>query len=52
MPSVAAYYGLLLSEAGETNKAARYLVIAQKSELLPEEKALVAEGLKRIGPPG
>ena len=49
-PSVAVYYGLLLSEAGETNKAGKYLGIAQKSDLLPEEKALVAEVLKRIGP--
>ena len=49
-PSVAIYYGLLLSETGATNKAAKYLGIAQKSDLLPEEKALVAEALKRIGP--
>ena len=49
-PSVAVYYGLLLSETGQTNKAGKYLGIAQKSELLPEEKALVAEALKRIGP--
>jgi tetratricopeptide (TPR) repeat protein len=47
--SVAAYYGLLLSDDGQTNKAAKYLGIAQKSALLPEEKALVAEALKRIG---
>jgi hypothetical protein len=49
-PAVAIYYGLLLVEAGETNKAAKYLGIAQKSDLLPEEKALVAEALKRTGP--
>jgi len=49
-PSVAVYYGLLLSEDGQTNKAARYLGIAQKSALLPEEKVLVAEALKRAGP--
>jgi predicted Zn-dependent protease len=48
-PQVALYYGLLLSEAGDTNKAAKYLGIAQKTELLPEEKALVAEAVKRIG---
>jgi hypothetical protein len=46
---VALYYGLLLSEAGDPNKAAKYLGIAQKTELLPEEKALVAEAVKRIG---
>jgi tetratricopeptide (TPR) repeat protein len=49
-PSVAAYYGLLLSETGETSKAAKYLRIAQKSDLLPEEKGLVTEAIKRIGP--
>ena len=48
-PSVAVYYGLLLSEAGETNKAGKYLGIAQKSDLLPEEKALAAEAIRRIG---
>ena len=48
-PQVALYYGLLLSEAGNTNKAAKYLEIARKSELLPEEKALLAEAVKRIG---
>jgi tetratricopeptide (TPR) repeat protein len=49
-PSVAVYYGLLLSETGQNNKAAKYLGIAQKSELLPEEKALVVDALKRTGP--
>jgi hypothetical protein len=46
-PSVAIYYGLLLSEAGEIGKAAKYLGVAQKSDLLPEEKALVTEALKK-----
>ena len=49
-PAVALYYGLLLSETGETNKAGKYLGIAQKSELLPEEKVLAAEAFKRLGP--
>jgi len=48
-PSVALYYGLLLSETGDTNKAIKYLGIAQKSNLLPEEKALLTEALKRAG---
>ena len=48
-PSVAVYYGLLLSEAGQTNKASKYLDISEKADLLPEEKALVTEALKRIG---
>ena len=49
-PSVALYYGLLLTETGETNKAARFLTIAQKSELLPEEKALVTVATRRLAP--
>jgi hypothetical protein len=49
-PSVALYYGLLLSEAGQTNQAGKYLGLGQKSDLLPEEKALVAEALKRMSP--
>ena len=46
-PSVALYYGLLLSANGDTNKAGKYLGIAQKTDLLPEEKALAAEAAKR-----
>ena len=49
-PSVALYYGLLLSATDQTNQAGKYLRIAQRSELLPEEKALVGEALKQIGP--
>jgi hypothetical protein len=40
-PSVALYYGVLLAAAGDTNKADRYLGIAQKADCLPEEKALL-----------
>ena len=47
-PSVALYYGVLLSAAGDTNKAGKYLGIAQKSDSLPEEKAMVAEAVKRL----
>jgi hypothetical protein len=50
IPSVAIYYGVLLVETGETNKAAKYLGIAQKSDLLPEEKTLVMEALRHIAP--
>jgi predicted Zn-dependent protease len=46
-PSVALYYGLLLSASGETNKAGKYLALAQKADLLPEEKALAAEAVKK-----
>ncbi len=46
LPSVAVYYGVLLSAAGEPGRAAKYLKLAQKSQLLPEEKALAAEAAK------
>jgi predicted Zn-dependent protease len=49
-PPVALYYGVLLCAAGETNKAGKYLDIAQMSDLLPEEKTLASDALKRVGP--
>jgi predicted Zn-dependent protease len=49
-PSVALYYGVLLSASGDTNKAGKYLGIARKADLLPEEKALAAEAAKQPGP--
>jgi hypothetical protein len=47
-PAVALYYGLLLSAAGDTNRAGKYLAIGQKSTLLPEEKVLVTESMKHL----
>ena len=47
IPSVALYYGLLLSASGETNKADKYLGIAAQSKLLPEEKALLTNATRR-----
>jgi predicted Zn-dependent protease len=49
-PSVALYYGLLLSASGDTNKAGKYLGLARKADLLPEEKALAAGAAKQSGP--
>ena len=49
-PSVALYYGVLLSASGDTNKAGKYLGIARKADLLPEEKALATEAAKQSGP--
>ena len=43
-PSVALYYGVLLSATGKAGEAAPYLEIARtKGQLLPEEKRLLAE---------
>ena len=40
-PSVA-LYGLLLNVNNETNRAEKYLALASKANLLPEEKILLA----------
>ncbi len=42
-PSVALYYGVLLSEAGENDEAQKYLGFARKSQLLPEEETLLRD---------
>ena len=42
-PGVALYYGVLLAAAGEADRAAKYLEIAEKINLLPEERQLLAE---------
>ena len=42
-PSVAAYYGVFLAAAGQKEKAREYLRRAAETNLLPEEKALVAK---------
>jgi Flp pilus assembly protein TadD len=47
-PNVALYYGLLLSAAGDKNKAVAYLTIAQQTTLLPEEKALVSDAARQL----
>jgi hypothetical protein len=47
-PPVALYYGVLLAASGNTNKAGKYLGLAQQSAFLPEEKALAAEAIKRL----
>jgi hypothetical protein len=47
-PPVALYYGVLLAAAGETNKASKYLELANHATLLPEEKTLIAETAKAL----
>ena len=42
-PALAAYYGLLLATAGETEKARQYLDLAEPAKLLPEERQLIAK---------
>jgi Tfp pilus assembly protein PilF len=50
-PGTAAYYGVLLAEAGAAAKARAYLELAKDSPLLPEEKALVARARRAAGLP-
>ena len=45
-PSIAAYYGVFLSAAGDRQTARIYLEKSAKAFLLPEEKALVARAKK------
>jgi len=46
LPTVATYYGVLLAVVGQPAKAKPYFEIAAQSNLLPEEKALVAAAQK------
>ena len=48
-PAVAAYYGVVLAAAGETEAAKPFLAAAEGAQLLPEEKTLVA--LAKTSPP-
>src|SRR5262249_48375351 len=41
-PALAAWYGYLLAEGGQRNRAEKYLQLAAKAKLLPEEKRLIA----------
>ena len=42
-PSVAAYYGIILNGAGNKTSARRYLELAERARLLPEEKNLLRQ---------
>jgi len=47
-PSLAAYYGVFLSAAGDTQTARTYLSKSAKAFLLPQEQALVDQAKKRM----
>ena len=42
-PPIAARYGFLLTEAGQRERARKYLKLAEKARLLPEEKRMLAK---------
>ena len=40
-PQIAAYYGVLLTNSGDFSRAAKFLDLGEKADLLPEEKKLL-----------
>jgi tetratricopeptide (TPR) repeat protein len=50
-PTVAAYYGVLLASSGQADKARRFLDLAARATLLPEEQRLVADARHRARAP-
>lgn len=51
-PSIALYYGLMLAADGEAPTAKKYLALAGKAQLLPEESALLAAAKKAANSSG
>jgi cellulose synthase operon protein C len=47
-PSVALYYGVMLSASGQSDQARKYLDLAQPAKLLPEEKQLLEIARKTL----
>ena len=47
-PGFAAYYGMFLAAAGQTEKAREFLNLGSAARLLPEEKALVDKARSRL----
>ncbi|MBI5385478.1 MAG: tetratricopeptide repeat protein [Verrucomicrobia bacterium] len=48
IPSIAVYYGVILRATGQTNSAKKYLTLASKGRLLPEERLLAQETIKGL----
>jgi tetratricopeptide (TPR) repeat protein len=46
-PSIAAYYGIILTASGHGDKAKNYLDLASKAKLLPEEEKLVEKARRK-----
>jgi len=47
-PNVAAYYGVFLAAAGDQTRAAEYLDLGEKANLLPQEKALMEKARRSL----
>jgi cytochrome c-type biogenesis protein CcmH/NrfG len=47
-PAVATYYGVILAGAGDQTRAAEYLDLGEKANLLPQEKTLVEKARRSL----
>lgn len=47
-PEIAGYYGIILAEAGDHARASEFLDLAQTTNLLPEEKALIEKARRAV----
>jgi hypothetical protein len=47
-PATAAYYGVFLAAAGNTQEAREYLQLGATAKLLPEEKTLITKAEKSL----
>lgn len=45
-PATAAYYAIVLASAGRREEARRYIALAARASLLPEEKAMLEQAMK------
>ena len=50
-PDIAVYYALMLTSAGETDKAREFFKLGEKSALLPEEKTMVEQAQALLNAP-
>lgn len=50
-PAIAAYYGIILQANGDRSRAREYLDLAEKANLLPEERELLAKARQNISAP-
>ena len=50
-PDVAAYYGIMLAAAGDHTRAAEFLDLGEKGNLLPQEKALIEKARRSLAQP-
>ena len=48
---LAAYYGVLLADIGDFSRAAKFLDLGEKANLLPEEKKLVEKAQLTVARP-